>query len=820
MRKFDFHAVLCHIYAGITFLVTFGVYLKTVSPTVSFFDSGELISAAYGLGVAHPPGYPLYVVLGWLFAHLPVGASVAYRLNLMSAFFAALAVLMVYYITYTLLTWNRQPRILPSGDQSPDTKLKDAEASSAKSQSVSAGFSAQTGHLWPGGADGKTEPERIIHPILAMMAALFFAFSVTHWNHAIIAEVYALNAFLCGLIVLLLLQWRERQDSSIVDLTGFKNLSGLYAVAFLFGLGFGNHQTIAVFAPAAALLVLLTRPRLILRPKFIGGILGCLLLGLAIYLLTPVFASRRPTINWGNPVTWRGFKWLITREGYSDVPKGHGVQMLWAELMGSPTPVPSQEGNLLTPTASQEGMSTSISAQEGKDLASAPAQHETPRQGWDRVVFVVRNSLFFNQITTFNPLREFAAFGVILSVIGFGFGLARHRVPTLMMLLAITTLVGVMVFISDPPPENVFLLQEFYTPAYLLLAVWTGLGVLLLVRAVLWVAGHSAALQYGAVFVLSGGCLVLPGLQMWKHFQQVDRHDNFIAYDYGTNILDSLQPNALLFTWGDSGAFPLWYLQFVEGRRPDVTLIHVPHLSTAWYVDLLPQDLFFTTNAYQRAQGDLFVLIEEIVQKQINSRPIYFDYSSSHSLELPYQMIPHGLIYKVAVAGDVLDEQVWQRYRFRGIVTFLLPNTFADLLRQNQMPESMITALQPLQHREFETEAEFVEALAAVLQPGELQQYKDLFLNIATFHPPIAIDPDIHRAFLMYGSARMELGNFYLEMGDVTKAAEHFNAAVRFEESLGEGIAELLQFRDKMYGGHVPPTHPPAVTPPITSQTR
>jgi hypothetical protein len=47
--------------------VSFGVYLWTLTPTVGFHDSGELITVAYTLGIAHPPGYPLYTLLGKVF---------------------------------------------------------------------------------------------------------------------------------------------------------------------------------------------------------------------------------------------------------------------------------------------------------------------------------------------------------------------------------------------------------------------------------------------------------------------------------------------------------------------------------------------------------------------------------------------------------------------------------------------------------------------------------------------------------------------------------------------------------------------------------
>src|SRR5947207_5033053 len=79
--------------AGVVFLVALIVYTWTLAPTVTLVDSGELIVAAYGLGVAHPPGFPLWVMVAQLASLLPVG-NVAVRINFSSALFAALAAAM------------------------------------------------------------------------------------------------------------------------------------------------------------------------------------------------------------------------------------------------------------------------------------------------------------------------------------------------------------------------------------------------------------------------------------------------------------------------------------------------------------------------------------------------------------------------------------------------------------------------------------------------------------------------------------------------------------------------------------------------------
>ncbi|HJY54107.1 MAG TPA: DUF2723 domain-containing protein [Candidatus Udaeobacter sp.] len=76
--------------SGAVFLVALLLYTLTLAPTVTLVDSGELIVAAWGLGVAHPPGFPLWVMLAHLASMLPVG-NVAARINFSSAFFGALA---------------------------------------------------------------------------------------------------------------------------------------------------------------------------------------------------------------------------------------------------------------------------------------------------------------------------------------------------------------------------------------------------------------------------------------------------------------------------------------------------------------------------------------------------------------------------------------------------------------------------------------------------------------------------------------------------------------------------------------------------------
>jgi hypothetical protein len=136
--------------AALVGLLAFSVYLRTLAPTVMWYDMGEFATVSYVLGIAHNTGYPLYTLLGKLFTLIPVG-DVAYRVNLMSAVFAALTVATVYLIVYRL-----------------------------------------TGS-W----------------LASALGSLTLAFSSTLWASANWAESYPLNAFSTALITLLLLHWRE-----------------------------------------------------------------------------------------------------------------------------------------------------------------------------------------------------------------------------------------------------------------------------------------------------------------------------------------------------------------------------------------------------------------------------------------------------------------------------------------------------------------------------------------------------------------------------------------------------------------------------------
>jgi tetratricopeptide (TPR) repeat protein len=87
------------ILCSVVFLITFGVFLSTLCPTITTDDSGELSGAGATLGIAHSPGYPLYSILGRVFTSVIPCGNLSYRMNILSSFFVSLAAVLVYVIT-------------------------------------------------------------------------------------------------------------------------------------------------------------------------------------------------------------------------------------------------------------------------------------------------------------------------------------------------------------------------------------------------------------------------------------------------------------------------------------------------------------------------------------------------------------------------------------------------------------------------------------------------------------------------------------------------------------------------------------------------
>lgn len=534
------------------FAIPLFVYLLTLAPTVTFFDSGEFLTAISSLGTAHSPGYPLFINYAKPFTFLPLG-NIAFRVNFATAVSAGLACFGVYLLTIQLL----------KGEEIP----------------------------WQGRFGA------LATRLAGVAAALTFAFTPRLWLQSNHDKPYPLLSFICAIIFYLMLLWRESY------LEGRERPAYVYLGAFLCGLGTGAHQIMVLMIPTYAFLLWSADRRVIFRVRefFIAFAFG--LLGFGIHLHLVVRALKKPILNWGDSKNLTQFLWNILRKGYP-VDKPHrDLDLLWA------------------------------------------------------------------QMNAFNIPHEFTVVGLLLLLVGLWALMRTKRDLVLGYLIALGSFLLIIVGYFNTPGEMIFLTEEFFTPLYLLSAVFIGVGLIALVKEAVQHLPDAPA----ARLLLPVLLFVLPVVVCLLNYRENDQHQNYIAFDYASNTLRSLPQDAVLFTWGDSGAFPLWYLQGVEKMREDVDLPHTPHLVFDWYLDSMPR-LFRNSRLYElpmdqrTSDGTLMMAVGE----QYGKRPVYVDFSTKYSIEFKdFVVHQRGILFALQAAGTPSappDLDVWPLFSLRGVL--------------------------------------------------------------------------------------------------------------------------------------------------------
>lgn len=548
----------------LSFLIPFSLYMVTLAPSVTFFDSGEFLTAAASLGSAHSPGYPLFLMYVKPFSWLPFG-NIAFRINVATAVSSSLACMMVYVLTIELL--NKETLI----------------------------------------GDGRFN--RLAIKLAGFAAALSFAVTPRLWLQSNHDKPYPLLAFITAIIFYLLLRWQEQYRS------GDERPSYIYVCTFLAGLSMGVHQTIVLLLPAWFLMIVLTDWRMITRIKELILTTVFALLGFSVHLYLPLRALSNPLLNWGDSKTVDQFLWHFLRRGYPTEPPVRDIALLWA------------------------------------------------------------------QIRAFNIAKEFTWLGVILALLGLFFLWRKNKTVCLAYLASIVVFLLVIAGYFNTPMEVVFLTEEFFTPLYLLSAVIIGAGLFMLLRYATFKAQLPERIGTPVYLVVFVMFLILPSALCAVNYYENDQHDNYIAFDYASNSLRSLPQNAIMFTWGDSGAFPLWYLQGVERMREDVDLPHTPHLVFDWYLDSMPR-VFKDTNLrkFDMTMYGPESALRIAVTENLGVRPVYIDFSTRYSIEFKdYQPNQRGIVYCIRKMNEptgLPDISLWDNYNNRGIVE---KQSFLDL---------------------------------------------------------------------------------------------------------------------------------------------
>jgi hypothetical protein len=273
------------IYGAIAvFLVSFVVYLLTLASGVGFIDAGELATVASTLGIAHPTGYPLFTLVGFLFSQLPIAETIIMRLNIMSALFSALGAGAVVFLGHEIHgNW-----LAIRSKVKEKAKKKGVELESANTT-------------------GETKQHQAV--AAGILGGLIMAFSETWWGNATSIEVYPLHVFLLPVVLTFFLRMLREGENPHAKRDAF-----LFALTL--GLAFSNHLTTILLAPACLYMFFARFGVNAASFKRIVRLIPAFALGLTPYLYLLLRSSSEPLMDWGNPENLGNFMKHVTGGQY------------------------------------------------------------------------------------------------------------------------------------------------------------------------------------------------------------------------------------------------------------------------------------------------------------------------------------------------------------------------------------------------------------------------------------------------------------------------------------------------------------------------
>jgi len=620
------------------------VYLLTLTVSCPFWDSGEFISTSYVLGIPHPPGTPLYVLIGRFFTLFPFG-EVSARVNYLSAFGSTLAVLFTYLIIVKLAQ-----RLTRDRERNPIDQI-----------------------IAVGGG---------------IVGAMFMAFGRTFWENAIEAEVYGLSSFIMVFAAWLALKW----DESGRD--GERDNNYLLLIGYLLFVSVGIHMGTFLVGPAVFLFVVMISRKTVINQVtlplmlvVVGGLcrylglnnglagfvvligllwflfvlikhwerykgrhlaiwlVGMGLLGVSVQLYLIIRAGLDPVINEADPNNWKDLWLVLSRDQYKP-----------------PNPFMFRQ---------------------------APYDIQFTKHFWrywhDQYHLGIRPEWLSMALPFF---------------IGIAGGAAqwlkdRKRFYFVLALVFFTTIF--LVFYLNFKDEEVRDRDYFFVAGYHFFTIWIGLGAAALAQ---WLRGEPKRIKdqliepAGGKLFGVGTIALLIALSFFpiKHgWYKHDRSEFLVARDYAYNMLTPLEENAIIFTNGDNDTFPLWYIQEVEGHRKDVRVVNLSLLNTHWYIrqirDYEPKlrvsfmdheiDML---HGFYAPDGSVVLVKDMMVQELIRSnpnRPAYLAVTVPDQMNLEKHLVMEGLVFRVVPdEGEperVDIEKTWHNLRnvflYRGLLT-------------------------------------------------------------------------------------------------------------------------------------------------------
>jgi len=586
-------------------ILSTAVFFYTAQSSVAFWDCGEYAGASSILGVPHPPGNPLFVIIGRVaIMSLSFIDDVAYRLNLFNAFASGLAVMLVYLSSVKVITLIKE-------------ELSDYE--------------------------------RLVAVAGAFGGALFLAFSSTWWFNSVESEVYGLSMLFMLLETWFVLKWYEYKDSAYGD-------RFLYAMIYFAVLGMGIHMYTMLILPPIALFYFYVRREDIkdikllaiifiigfgiISPKpFIWGLALVLVflpfvvmgksiiakLGAAIIAIAPISLFVFGIIPYEGDLANSGM-WMVT------------IAALFV-IGGTPffsKKIEYEKWKMLFAFATLAVVGYSVQAFIPIRAASPDLTiNENAAKDWDTFKnFLERkqygdesmfHKMFFNRQGTL--LNQFGAharmgFGGFFvnqyGKIGTTFG--DKKLPILFIIPGLLGFLGLFAFYRKDKGlwmfvSSLFLISSvglvlymnfsdgtkglrlevrdrdyFWTPGFMYFSTLIALGFFYLLSEIknntmLKSLNKSQAsiVSYALITII----VLAPFGTLAANWDTHNRHNNYFPHDYAYNLLNSCKKGGILFTNGDNDTFPLWYLQEAEGVRKDVIVANLSLLNTPWYIKQL-----------------------------------------------------------------------------------------------------------------------------------------------------------------------------------------------------------------------------------------
>jgi hypothetical protein len=577
-----FHHAPPYGWAAAAAAALFALYALTLAPTTAFWDTSEYIATAHILGIPHPPGNPLFVLLAraWELLLSPLGLPVAVRINLFSAFMSAGAAFFWFLLVHRILAFFT--------------------------------------------------PSETVRRVGAFAAVWVSGTAFTVWNQSNVNEkVYTVTLFTIALMSWLAFLWRDHVEEH----RGQKNRrwhddNAILLVIFILALSVGNHLMAFLAAPALLVFLLLVKPSSLANWKLYPAMAGVAVLGLCVQLYLPIRANQDPVINEASPKcadAMSAFTAVIT------LGKMDGeCPDLGAALRREQYQKPDWKQERMAPFTNQMAnffqyfdwqWSRSLSGTDGYFGAwrapftliflmlgvwGAVEHYRRDRKSFWYVAVLfftlsvglviymnfkngymqaqqnglasseVRERDYF-YIITFSVWGLWVGVGLTALWLAAAESLRATRSPAAAVATSVfpavviaLSVLGLAVRGGTSPG-----VAAAYAAAAgaLFLAAWSALGTMFVRR--------------GRYTLAAASVMAIALVPTATNALYATRAGDYAARDFAYNLLQSVEPYGVLITNGDNDTFPLWYLQEVEGIRRDVTVIVMSYFNTPWYVKQL-----------------------------------------------------------------------------------------------------------------------------------------------------------------------------------------------------------------------------------------